>query len=275
MDLEKLPETKLTRTLYSSEVEALLVKERAARQDSNAVLSHQMLTEIVKLVHEAGNIDSLCEVMILLATKRGQPVRAQVEMVKLCMGWIENIKDMDQKLKFIDTIKTVCDKKIYLEVEYARCCLMLVKFNETSENIDEAARILQDVQVETYGSMEYREKIEFILYQMKILIIKEDWIRLMIVSRKINTKYLEIEDLEDLTIVYYSYLFILHKQEKCYLDASRALKKIYDLIKANSKRVQEQTKKLDFDFNLDMVPIMNNSIYLSVLNTNCEEKTAL
>jgi len=110
---------------------------------------------------------------------------------------------------------------------------------------------------------------------MKILIVKEDWIRLMIVSRKINTKYLEIEDLEDLTIVYYSYLFILHKQDKAYLDASRALKKIYDLLKANSKRVQEQSKNLDFGFTLDMVPIMNNSIYLSVLNTNCEEKTAL
>ena len=29
---------------------------------------------------------------------------------------------------------------------------------------------------------------------------------------------LEVEDLEDLTIIYYSYLFVLHKQEKNYLD---------------------------------------------------------
>ena len=53
--------------------------------------------------------------MKLLATKRGQPVRAQVEMVRLCMTWIEGITQMDQKLKYIDTIKSVCDKKIYLE----------------------------------------------------------------------------------------------------------------------------------------------------------------
>ena len=106
---------------------------------------------------------------------------------------------------------------------------MLVKHNETEENINMAAKILQDVQVETYGSMDYREKLEFILYQMKIMMKKEDWIRLIIVSRKINPKYLEVEDLEDLTVVYYSYLYLYHKMEKEFLNASKALKKIYDL----------------------------------------------
>jgi 26S proteasome regulatory subunit N5 len=41
---------------------------------------------------------------------------------------------------------------------------MIVKKSETDENIEEAAKILQDVQVETYGSMDQREKLEFILY---------------------------------------------------------------------------------------------------------------
>lgn len=46
------------------------------------------------------------------------------------------------KLRLIETLKQVCDKKIYLEVEYARCCLMMVKHKEDSANIDEAAKIL-------------------------------------------------------------------------------------------------------------------------------------
>ena len=41
---------------------------------------------------------------------------------------------------------------------------MIVKNQETNENIEEAARIMQNVQVETYGSMDAREKLEFILY---------------------------------------------------------------------------------------------------------------
>jgi len=67
-------------------------------------------------------------------------------------------------MELITTIKDVCDKKIFLEVEYARCCWLLVKQKENEEDINEAAKILQDVQVETYGSMDKREKLEFILY---------------------------------------------------------------------------------------------------------------
>jgi hypothetical protein len=37
------------------------------------------------------------------------------------------------------------EKKIYLEVEYARLCLASVKLMENQENIDEAARIMQEV----------------------------------------------------------------------------------------------------------------------------------
>jgi len=34
--------------------------------------------------------------------------------------------------------------------------------------------------------MDRREKIEFILYQMKIMIKKQDFVRLFIISKKIN-----------------------------------------------------------------------------------------
>lgn len=38
--------------------------------------------------------------------------------------------------------------------------------------------------------MDRREKLEFILYQMKIMIKKEDYVRLYIISKKINEKNL-------------------------------------------------------------------------------------
>lgn len=44
---------------------------------------------------------------------------------------------------------------------------------------------MQEVQVETYGSMDKREKLEFILYQMKIMIKLNDIVRLYIVSKKV------------------------------------------------------------------------------------------
>jgi len=51
-------------------------------------------------------------------------------MVQVCMSKIESLQNMSIKLDLVKTLKEVTDKKIYLEVEYARCCLMMVKWNE-------------------------------------------------------------------------------------------------------------------------------------------------
>ena len=58
----------------------------------------------------------MCEILKQLAAKRGQPVKALVEMIRLAMTYLDEYTDMKEKLKFIETIKFVCDKKIYLEV---------------------------------------------------------------------------------------------------------------------------------------------------------------
>lgn len=39
--------------------------------------------------------------------------------------------------------------------------------------------------------MEKREKVEFILEQMRLCLAKKDYIRTQIISKKINTKYFE------------------------------------------------------------------------------------
>jgi 26S proteasome regulatory subunit N5 len=91
---------------------------------------------------------------------------------------------------------------------------------ETDNEIADAASILQEVQVETYGSMDKREKLEFILYQMKIMIKKLDYTRLFIISKKIEPKNLEDAPLADLKILYYSYLVFYLRHEGKYLETA-------------------------------------------------------
>lgn len=62
-------------------------------------------------------------------------------MVQLAMGYLSQVDQKEQGL-LINCLKTVCEKKIYLEVEYARLCLASVKLMEDESNIDEAARIM-------------------------------------------------------------------------------------------------------------------------------------
>lgn len=56
-------------------------------------------------------------------------------------------------------------------------------------------------QVETFGSMERKEKVEFILEQMRLCLAKKDYIRCQIISKKISIKFFNSED-EELQVCY-------------------------------------------------------------------------
>lgn len=46
-------------------------------------------------------------------------------------------------------------------------------------------------QVETYGSMDRHEKVEFLLEQIRLCLAKKDYIRTQIISKKISVKFFE------------------------------------------------------------------------------------
>ena len=99
----------------------------------------------------------------------------------------------DVKIKLIDTLRQVTEGKIYVEVERARLTHKLSKIREDEGNIVEAATIMQDLQIETYGSLDKKEKVELLLEQMRLCLAKNDYIRTQIISKKINVKFFEDE----------------------------------------------------------------------------------
>ena len=128
-------------------------------------------------------------------------------------------------------------------------------------DLNAAAEILCELQVETFGSMERREKTEFILEQVALCIEREDWTQAGILSRKISTKYfvrkprrtpeeivkdrkereekekkrgaddppLEKEDdVTDLKLRYYEQQIALAKHDDKYLDACKHYRQVLD-----------------------------------------------
>lgn len=62
-------------------------------------------------------------------------------------------------LKLIDTLSMVTAGKIHLKMS-ARLTHRLSQIKEADGEIKEAAKIMHELQVETYGSMERKEKVE-------------------------------------------------------------------------------------------------------------------
>jgi 26S proteasome regulatory subunit N5 len=149
---------------------------------------------------------------------------------------VDQIQDKATKLAFIETLRTVTAGKIYVEVERARLTHTLSKIKEADGNIDEAASIMQELQVETFGSMEKREKVDLILEQMRLCLLKKDYIRTQIISKKIHTKYFEDETCQDLKIRFYTLMITMDQHDSSYLKVCKHYRAIYD-----TKCVKEDT----------------------------------
>ena len=65
------------------------------------------------------------------------------------------------------------------------------------------------VQVETFGSMEKEEKVQFILEQMRLGLARKDYIRTQIISKKISNKFFTSTSESDIVQVQYMmYMYI-------------------------------------------------------------------
>lgn len=92
---------------------------------------------------------------------------------------------------------------MFLEREYATCTRLLVEMLEQDGKVDEACLLIQEIQIETYGSLVNREKVDFILYQMKLVLQRNDFVRLQILSRKISKKAIDEKGLELQKVYFY------------------------------------------------------------------------
>ena len=167
-------------------------------------------------------------------------------MVQEACTYVDQIEDMEQKLKLIDTLRTVTAGKIYVEIERARLTKKIACIKEAQGGIEEAANIMQELQVETYGSMEKREKIDFLLEQMRLCLLKGDFIRTQIISRKISIKSFVEEECHDLKLRYYELMIKLDQHNASYLAVCKHYKQIYDTprIKDNLALMSEALKNV-------------------------------
>ena len=87
--------------------------------------------------------------------------QAVTKMVQECCKWISEgtLPSKDVELELISTLRTVTEGKIYVEVERARMTHRLSKMKEEEGLVEEASKIMQELQVETYGSMDRKEKV--------------------------------------------------------------------------------------------------------------------
>ncbi|RAQ52021.1 proteasome regulatory particle subunit (RpnE) [Aspergillus flavus] len=190
-DADKLiPEAEqIAKTDAQRAIDSLLGLEKQARQASDLPTTSRLLVTIVTLSKNSRDWNLLNDQVLLLSKKHGQLKQAITKMVQVVMGFLDETPNLDVKLSVIQTLRTVTEGKIFVEVERARVTRILSNIKKSQGDLNAAADILCELQVETFGSMTRREKTEFILEQVALCIERGDWTQATILSRKINKRY--------------------------------------------------------------------------------------
>ena len=100
-------------------------------------------------------------------------------------------------------------------------------FQEQEGDVAAAADQLQDVHVETFGSLSKRDKVEFILEQMRLTLAKKDFIRAHIVAGKVSKKTLQEETMEEYKVRFYELMTIYHRHKQDALALAQDYHAIY------------------------------------------------
>uniref|UniRef100_A0A8C8F0A6 26S proteasome non-ATPase regulatory subunit 12 n=1 Tax=Oncorhynchus tshawytscha TaxID=74940 RepID=A0A8C8F0A6_ONCTS len=200
-------------------VESLLSLEKQTRTASDMVSTSRILVAVVQMCYEAKDMDALNENIMLLSKRRSQLKGAVAKMVQECYKYVDTVTDLTVKLRLIDTLRTVTAGKV------------MHSFT---------------LQVETYGSMEKKEKVEFILEQMRLCIAVKDYIRTQIISKKINTKFFTEDGTEESKLKYYNLMIQVDQHEGSYLSICKHYRAIYDTpcILEDSSKWQQALKSV-------------------------------
>ncbi|SLM34704.1 proteasome regulatory particle subunit [Lasallia pustulata] len=291
-----IPEAQeLAKDNIQAALDKLLGLEKQTRQASDLASTSRLLVAIVTICKDSGDWSLLNEQVLLLSKKHGQLKQATTKMVQVVMGFLNETPNAETKLSVIETLRTVTEGKIFVEVERARVTRILSDMKKEQGDLKAAAEILCELQVETFGSMERREKTEFILEQVSLCIQKGDWTQAGILSRKISTKYfarkpkktleqiekdrrerehkeknrtaddppLEKEDdVTDLKLRYYEQQITLAKHDDKYLDACKHYRQVLD-----TESVEENHEQLH--------AVLQRVIYYIILSPHDNEQSDL
>ncbi|KAF2368443.1 Proteasome component (PCI) domain [Trinorchestia longiramus] len=208
-------------------IESLMALEKQTRTGGDAHSTSRVLVAIVEISFKAGKWDLLNENIVILTKKRSQIKMAVTKMVQRCCEYVDQTPDKDTKLKLMDTLRTVTAGKIYVEVERARLTHQLALLKEADGDLEAAATAMQEMPVETFGSMEKKEKVEMILEQMRLCLARKDYVRTQIISKKVTIKFFDSGKVNDLKLKFYRLMIELDSHDGSFLSICRHYLAIY------------------------------------------------
>ena len=219
--------------LKDVELKKLIDQEKATRLENEYEKNKNICKDILTLVHNRNDFPKYLILFEYLTQRRNQSRESIILMVKKSINEIlPNLKNEKDSRDLLQTLIKVTEGKIFVEYEYSQAIRKMTELYMMNNQLDEAAKLIQDVQIEAFGSLENSYKVDYILFQMQVLLEKGDYIRTLIVSNKIKRNHLDDDGFELLKIRFFHLMIEYFMHEKKYIDVSKSYKTLYDFVKS-------------------------------------------
>jgi 26S proteasome regulatory subunit N5 len=209
-------------------ISALLLLEKKCRLHNDFLNLKEVCLHMVRLCRGKNDWEKLNSTLAVIAKRRAQSKVAISAIVEEALTYLDTTPTLETKIDLIKTLKDICDGKIYVEAESAKLHLMLALIYEDKGDVASACDMIQDVHVETYGSLSKKEKAEYILEQIRLNLLKKDYVRALIQSRKMNRKVLEEDGFDEVKVKFYNMMIEYHTHDFNAWEISQCYYKIYD-----------------------------------------------
>ena len=204
----------------------LLSLEKKCRVNNDITNLKEVCLHMVRLCRDRNDWAKLASVVTVINKRRTQSRHAVSAVVAEVLTYLDAAPSLEVKIDVIKCLKDVCEGKIYVEAESAQLHMMLAIIYEDRGDIAAACDMIQDVHIETYGSLSKEEKAKYILEQIRLNLLRKDYIRAIIQSRKMNRKTIEEPGFEEIKIKYYNMMVEYHTQENDVWEISQCYYKV-------------------------------------------------
>lgn len=229
---------------FQDAIEELHQLEKKYRTAGDAISIGRILVAIVELHFELSKFPELNESILAFTMKKHlQSEHAIGAMIRKCCDYVDMIEDRGTRMKLLETLKAVTDGRLYAEIEHSKVCKDLAFMRKEDNNIIEAIKTLEDLKIDTITSLERSDKIEIVLQLMALLIESKEFVKCLIVAKKINKKILDQSpEYEALKIRFYNLMITIDKHDN-YLNTSKHYQAILATEKVQSE-VEERKRVL-------------------------------
>lgn len=269
-------------------IQQLLDLEKKARFGGDIQSARKLAVEAVRIYRVLGKIQDMLELVDSLMRKRAQSKTVQTALIAeasfaLGDGAIypetttppegSDEKDAhavtdntgggsplrgDAYKDLLQSLKSQTEGKIHLELEHSRLTFRLAMLAVDNNNKREASDLLVGIQVETVTNMPRLEKIQNVLFQLRIAMDLGDDGRFIVLSRKLNPRALAKDDTRALKMQYFSSMAAYYEKHSQWLPMARCWYEIFQVLSHSSDSAAPAVAKMPSAF-LEFVLNNNNN----------------